>query len=80
MSEFEMVAAASLDAYPVAVETMTEVGQGWFGTVMAGEAARLAVAARAAAVNGDDAGRPSGRRPSGFSARASGGRRLARCA
>jgi hypothetical protein len=55
MSEFEMVAAASLDAYPVAAATMTEAGQGWFGTVMAGKAARLAVAAWAAAVDGDDA-------------------------
>jgi hypothetical protein len=55
MSEFEMAAAASLDAYPVAAARMTEAGQGWFGTVMAGKAARLAVAAWAAAVNGDDA-------------------------
>jgi hypothetical protein len=55
MSEFEMVAAVSLDAYPAAAAAMTESGQGWFGTVMAGEAARLAVAAWAAAVNGDDA-------------------------
>ena len=54
MSEFEMVAAASLDAYPDAAATMTEAGQGWFGTVMAGKAARLAVAAWAAAVDGDD--------------------------
>src|ERR1700734_3816794 len=54
MSEFEMVAAASLDAYPDAAATMTEAGQGWFGTVMAGKAARLAGAAWAAGVDGDD--------------------------
>jgi hypothetical protein len=53
MSEFEM--AAGLDAYPAAAAAMTEAGQGWFGAVMAGKAARLAVAAWAAAVNGDDA-------------------------
>ena len=55
MSAFEMVAAVSLDAYPAAAAAMTEAGQGWFGPVMAGKAARLAVAAWAAAVNGDDA-------------------------
>ena len=55
MTELEMAAAASLDAYPAAAVTMTEAGQGWFGTAMAGKAARLAVAAWAAAVNGDGA-------------------------
>ena len=54
MSEFEMVAAASLDAYPAAAAAMTEAGSGWFGTVMAGKAARLAVAAWVTAVNGDE--------------------------
>lgn len=54
MSEFEMVAAASLDAYPAAAAAMTEAGGGWFGTVMAGKAARLAVAAWVTAVNGDE--------------------------
>lgn len=49
-----MVAAASLDAYPAAAATMTESGSGWFGTVMAGKAARLAVAAWVTAVNGDE--------------------------
>jgi hypothetical protein len=55
MSEFEMVAAVSVDASPVVAAAMTAAGDGWFGTVMAGKAARLAVAAWAAAVNGDDA-------------------------
>lgn len=54
MSEFEMVAAASLDAYPAAAAAMTAAGGGWFGTVMAGQAARRAVAAWLAAVNGDE--------------------------
>jgi hypothetical protein len=54
MNEFEMVAAASLDAYPAAAAAMTEAGDGWFGTVMAGKAARLAVAAWVTAVNGDE--------------------------
>jgi hypothetical protein len=54
MSEFEMVAAASLDPYPAAAAEMTEAGGGWFGTVMAGKAARLAVAAWVTAVNGDE--------------------------
>jgi hypothetical protein len=53
MSEFEMVAAARLDAYPAAAAGMTEAGDGWFGTVMAGKAARLAVTAWLMAVNGD---------------------------
>jgi len=53
MNEFEMVETAGLDAYPAAAATMTEAGGGWFGTVMAGKAARLAVAAWATAVNGD---------------------------
>jgi hypothetical protein len=53
MSEFEMVAAARLDAYPAAAAEMTEAGDGWFGTVMAGKAARLAVTAWLMAVNGD---------------------------
>jgi hypothetical protein len=55
MTEFEMVDAISVDAYPVAAAAMTEAGQGWFGPDLAGKAARLAVAAWAAAVNGDDA-------------------------
>jgi hypothetical protein len=54
MGEFEMVAAAPLDAYPGAAATMTEAGDGWFGTAMAGKAARLAVAAWVTAVNGDE--------------------------
>jgi hypothetical protein len=54
MRESEMVEAAALDAYPDAAAAMTEAGGGWFGTVMAGKAARLAVAAWAAAVNGDE--------------------------
>jgi hypothetical protein len=55
MTESEMVEAISVDAYPVAAAAMTEAGQGWFGPDMAAKAARLAVAAWAAAVNGDDA-------------------------
>jgi hypothetical protein len=54
MNETEMVAAADFDAYPVAAEAMTEAGEGWFGPVAVGEAARQAVAAWAMAVNGDD--------------------------
>jgi hypothetical protein len=54
VSEFEMVQAAELDAYPAEAALMTEAGDGWFGTDMAGKAARLAVAAWAMAVNGDD--------------------------
>jgi hypothetical protein len=55
MTESEMVEAISVDAYPVVAAAMTEAGPGWFGTVMAAKAARLAVAAWAMAVNGDDA-------------------------
>jgi len=40
MSEFDMAAAAPLDAYPGAAATMTEAGGGWFGAAMAGKAAR----------------------------------------
>jgi hypothetical protein len=54
MTEFEMVEAISVDAYPAAAATMTEAGQGWFDAVMAAKEARLAVAAWATAVNGDD--------------------------
>ena len=54
MTEFEMVEAISVDANPVAAAEMTEAGEGWFGTAMAAKEARLAVAAWAAAVNGDD--------------------------
>lgn len=54
MSEFDMVAAASLDAYPAAAAAMTVAGDGWFGAIMAGKAARLAVAAWVTAVNGDE--------------------------
>jgi hypothetical protein len=54
MSEFEIVAAAVLAAYPAVAALMTEAGDGWFGADLAGKAARLAVAAWAMAVNGDD--------------------------
>jgi hypothetical protein len=54
VSEFEMVEAAGLDAYPAVAALMTEAGDGWFGGDLAGKAARLAVAAWAMAVNGDD--------------------------
>jgi hypothetical protein len=54
MTEFEMVEAISVNANPVAAAEMTEAGEGWFGTAMAAKEARLAVAAWAAAVNGDD--------------------------
>ncbi len=54
MSEFEMVAAAGLDAYPAAAAAMTEAGGGWLGKDLAGQAARLAVAAWVTAVNGDE--------------------------
>jgi hypothetical protein len=55
MTESEMVEAISVDANPVAAAVMTEAGEGWFGPAVAAKAARLAVAAWAAAVNGDDA-------------------------
>jgi hypothetical protein len=55
MSVSEMVAAASLDAYPAADALMSEADDGWFTTAMVAKAARLAVAAWATAVNGDDA-------------------------
>jgi hypothetical protein len=54
MTEFEMVEAISVDAYRVAAAVMTEAGEGWFGADMAARGARLAVAAWATAVNGDD--------------------------
>ena len=46
--------AEAIDANQVAAAVMTEAGEGWFGTAMAAKEARLAVAARATAVNGDD--------------------------
>jgi hypothetical protein len=55
MSEFDMVARASLEVYPAVAATLTEAGEGWFGPDMAANVARRAIAAWAAAVNGDDA-------------------------
>jgi hypothetical protein len=54
MTESEMVEAISVDANPVAAAVMTEAGEGWFGAAMVAKEARLAVAAWATAVNGDD--------------------------
>jgi hypothetical protein len=53
MNEADMVAAADLGAYPVVAVTMTEGGDGPFGTVAVSEVARQAVVAWAKAVNGD---------------------------
>jgi len=50
-----MVARASLDVYPAVTTAMAKARDGWFGRDMAGKVARRAVAAWAAAVNGDDA-------------------------
>ena len=55
MTEFEMVEAISVDAYPAAAAAMTKAGEGWFGPAMAAKEARLAVSAWAMAVNGDGA-------------------------
>jgi hypothetical protein len=55
MSEFDMVARASLEVYPAVAATLTEAGEGWFGPDMTAQVARRAIAAWAAAVNGDDA-------------------------
>jgi hypothetical protein len=54
MTESEMVEAIGVDASPVAAAVMAEAGEGWFGPAMAAREARLAVAAWATAVNGDD--------------------------
>jgi hypothetical protein len=54
MNESAMVEAAELDVYPNAAAAMTEAGSGWFGQELAVMAARHAVTAWAAAVNGDD--------------------------
>ena len=54
MNESEMVAAAQLVIYADPDATMTEAGDGWFGRTLAVRAARLAVAAWARAVNGDE--------------------------
>jgi hypothetical protein len=54
MNESEMVASAELVIYADPDATMTEAGDGWFGRTLAVRAARLAVAAWARAVNGDD--------------------------
>lgn len=55
MSEFDMVARASLEVYPAVAAVLNKGGDGWFGQDMAVKVARRAVAAWAAAVNGDDA-------------------------
>jgi len=49
-----MVEAAVLEIYPDAAAAMTEAGGGWFGKELAVKAARQAVTAWAAGVNGDD--------------------------
>src|SRR3984957_12536673 len=63
-----MVAAASLDAYPDAAATMTEAGQGWFGTVMAGKGGRVAGAAPGGG-RGGGGGRRRRRRAAGVDGR-----------
>jgi hypothetical protein len=48
------VEAAPLEIRPGPAAAFTEIGDGWLGADLAGQAARLAVAAWARAVNGDD--------------------------